>query len=148
MVLTRDERLTWAEQTCLNFEPVMRGLHIGLWPNGACFLTSLLLVPILRTSLEWSLGVVVGKVKLPEGEPAHAWIESPEGDIIDPTYGMFDFGKPLRILRTEQRESLGHVSQVRLSENDENYFRESIQPWTGDNGWRPNCGVKELFGTE
>lgn len=143
--LSHDERITRAEAIALSFEPVMKGLRIGVWPNGACFLTCLLLNPILRGALEWDLTIVIGKVLLPEGPKPHAWLESPEGDIIDPTFGQFDGGKPLRIIRASRKTMLGHVKGSELSESDENYYVSCIQPWTGDGGWRPSSGVADLF---
>lgn len=114
----------------------------SLWPGGHCMNGSLLLAPILRLSLEAEFTVVVGQAH--NCQP-HAWIETPAGDIIDPTYGQFDHGPALRLLPAERCTELGHMGEIRLSLDQEEHFRQSIRPVSSVSGWADNSEVNQLF---
>ena len=117
------------------------------WPGGHCYVTSLLLAPLLRASLEQDFAVVVGMVRYCGRQEIHAWIENLEGDIVDPTFGQFDGGPAVRVLPVYRSDELGHWGEIRLTLDQEEFYRNSIQVRTGDeSGWDPLCRILELFG--
>lgn len=126
-----------------SMERTHRTMWSSLWPHAHCMNSSLLVAPAIRMALTWDVRVVVGRVE--DCEP-HAWIESPDGDIIDPTYGMFDFGPPLRVLPARSSWLLGHWPEVRLSIADEEHFRNSLRA-CANHGWAIGCGIEALFGS-
>ncbi len=127
----------------MSLEPAHKTMWPGMfWPSAHCLDSSLLLALAIRMSLEWDVRVVIGKAS--DCRP-HAWIESPEGDIIDPTYGQFDGGPPLRVLSGRESVILGHFSEVTLSLAQEEYLRNSLKPVTGYGGWAQDSGVRGLF---
>lgn len=116
------------------------------WPGGHCYVTSLLLAPLLRASLEQDFAVVVGIVQYCGRQERHAWIENPEGDIIDPTFGQFDGGPAVRVLPVYRSDELGHWGEIRLALDQEEFYRNSIRARTGDeSGWDSLCRIFELF---
>lgn len=126
------------------FEPVYRIMWTCLWPHGSCMVSSLMLVPAIRGSLEWDCRVAIGTAA--RGRP-HAWIESPEGDIIDPTYGQFDGKEPLRVLSATNAGDLGHKRALLLTIMEESLYRNGIKPSeTATSGWDPRVEIMTLFG--
>ena len=116
------------------------------WPGGHCYVTSLLLAPLLRASLEKDFAVVVGIVQFCGRQERHAWIENPEGDIVDPTFGQFDGGPAVRVLPVHRADELGHWGEIRLTPSQEEFYRNSIRARTGDeSGWDSLCRIFELF---
>jgi biotin operon repressor len=119
----------------------------SLWPGGHCFVTSLLLAPLLRASLEEDMAVIVGVVQRHGLIEKHAWIEDLTGNIVDPTYGQFDGGPAVRVLQYYRADELGHWGDIRLTLAQEELYRNSIRVRTGDeSGWDPFCRIFELFG--
>jgi hypothetical protein len=108
-----------------------------MWPMGCCVVASATAVPLLRASLDADLLVVAG---LAAGR-SHCWIESPDGDVIDLTYGQFDSGYPLRVLPAHDG-SLGHCAQATLTPDEEEQVRRAIHPRyidvNGKSGWSPS----------
>lgn len=134
-------RLERAAVIAQAFVQTQEAVWSGLWPSAYCMPSSLLLAPFLRVPLHWDLRVAVGVAH--DCRP-HAWVESPEGDIIDPTYGMFDYGEPLRVLPTHRSGELGHWAEIRLSLDEEEFYRRSLTPG-GETGWSEECRIHELF---
>jgi hypothetical protein len=92
------------------------------WPGYSCVPSSLLLVTILRASFHdiefrcmWS--------------GAHMWIESQDGDVIDPSYGQFtgQRGDPLLVLAAgDERPPKLRERAVRLFSDQEEHYRNQI----------------------
>lgn len=121
------------------YRPIMSGLP---WPHAHCLDTCLILAPIIRSSLEWDVTIVVGRVA--DNDP-HAWLESTEWDILDPTFGSFDGGPPLRILPARQNWVLGHWPEFRLSRAQEQQLLDGWRPRSGESGWTEDCGAVALM---
>lgn len=116
------------------------------WPFGHCAVSALLLAPSLRAPTEIDFRVVIGRC---HDNRMHAWIESPEGDIIDPTYGQFAEGEALRWLRAHDAGRLGHEGELKLTLDQEEFYRRAIVPSAAPpdevDGWIGKCGIKKLF---
>jgi hypothetical protein len=133
-------KLERAEAIAQVLEPVQRTMWSSIWPHAHCFVTALTSAPLIRAPLEWDVRVIVGVVyKRP-----HAWLGSPDHDIIDQTY-VFDGGPHLRVLTAARAEELGHVSLVTLTLEQEALYRAAIRPSCQD-GWDPAVKVHTLFG--
>lgn len=140
----RDERtdLELAGCIALSLEPAHQTMWANcFWPSGCCFNTVLLVAPAIRMALEWEVVIVLGVVA---GRP-HARMETPDSDLIDPTYGAFDRGPPLRVLPAAQSELLGHIVKLRLTRAQEEHFRGCLKPRSSDSGWDPDGEVLALF---
>lgn len=138
--LTKLER---AINIAIAFERTQRVTWSSTWPYGHCFVSSLLLAPLIRVPLEWEVAVAIGVAH--DSRP-HAWLEAPDGDIIDSTFGQFDGGKPLRVLPAHQSGLLGREVEIKLSVTQEEYCRQAIKPSQID-GWDQLAGILELFGS-
>lgn len=136
---TKLERATTIAEA---FVDLQRVSWQSTWPFGFCFNASLLLAPLIRAPLEWQVVVVVGTVL---GGSPHAWVETPDGDIIDSTFGMFIPGPALHVLPAAQAARHEHTSEVRLTIPQENRYRAAIWP-SSDSGWDPAVDVMTLFG--
>lgn len=112
------------------------------WPSALCLNSSLLVAPAIRMALEWQVQIVIGRV---QNCRPHAWVESPDCDIIDPTYGMFDGGPPLRVLDSANSWQLGHWTEVKLSLTEEESFRNALSLNSSPSGWS-NKRVIQSFG--
>jgi hypothetical protein len=134
------EEINRTESICLALEPGFQIMWSSLWPLGCCVPTSLLLAPLLRASLEIDFHVVAGWAA---ERRAHAWIQSPEGDIIDPTYGQFDGDGPLRIWSTGTGG--GHQVHRVLTLDEEERARREIKPRSTSSGWVPRGHVLAWF---
>jgi hypothetical protein len=121
--------------------PVFARMWSMMWPVGHCGVASLCLAPLLRASLQLDLRVVVGKA---HNARIHAWIESPEGDVIDPTYGQFNNTYPLHVIPAHA--VVDHCGEISLSLDEEEHYRRSIKPRDNVNhGWSAKSGIKSLF---
>lgn len=123
------------------FVELQRESWQSTWPLGFCFNASLLLAPLIRAPLDWPVSVVVGTVL--DGVP-HAWVETPDGDIVDPTFGQFSHGPALIVLSSDQSSEHGHSRAVVLSEREESIYRGAIKV-SAKNGWDPCVDVMTLF---
>lgn len=112
-----------------------------LWPCGCCLVTALIDVLAMRMSLELDARIVLGVVS---EEFRHAWIEPPDGGLVDPTY-VFDGGPALRVLPADQVDRLGHVAKLKLSLDQEESFRRGIRAVSAETGWSEESGVIEIF---
>jgi hypothetical protein len=132
------------ERQARGYEWRVRARRWGIFPFGFCFVASLELAPLLRRQLGLTVGVVKGVV----GDcRQHAWIELPDCTIIDPTYGQFDGGPAMRILHPHEVDRYGHCAEIPLQLAYEEYFLSNLDA-TGPiehRGWRPGCGIDELF---
>lgn len=93
------------------------------WPRGVCIDTCLLLAPIIRRELNWDVRIVMtsnGRWLL------QACLQTPDGDLIDPTHGMHDGGPALRVLPTSQATTLGHWIVATLTDADEISLCDSL----------------------
>lgn len=133
---------------------VFRVMWSSMWPTGHCTVASLCLAPLLRSSLDVDFRVAVGRAG--DCKP-HAWVEGPDGDIVDPTFGQFDDGTPLRVLDSHHADELGHCPEILLTLDQEENLRRSIKPkmlkpypidmdvtWAG---WSASSAIKSLFHT-
>lgn len=115
----------------------------SLWPGGHCLVGSLLLAPVLRLSFEQPFSLIIGQAG---DNKMHAWIETPAGDIIDPTYGQFDHGPALRVLPVERASELGHMGELTLTAEREEQLRQAIRPSSSSQtGWAPEAAIGLLF---
>lgn len=137
--MTSDE-LERAEHLARKMNPVFAGMWSFMWPKGHCAVASLCLAPLLRASLDIDFRVVVGRA---DDNKVHAWIESPEGDIIDPTYGQFDSGYPVYVI--DVRQVVDHMGELKLTLDEEDYYRRSISPKHWSSGWSALSDIKKLF---
>jgi hypothetical protein len=131
-----------ATNIAIAFEKTQRVTWSSTWPTGHCLVSSLLLAPLIRMPVEWEVAVAIGVAY--KCRP-HAWLETPDGDVIDPTYGQFDRGKALRVLPAHQSGDLGHMIEVKLTIAQEERCRNAIQPSIG-NGWNQAADILQLFG--
>lgn len=136
-------KLEHATNIALAFQRTQQVTWSSTWPIGHCFVSSLFLAPLIRLPLEWEVAVVVGMAS--DCKP-HAWIESPEGDIIDPTYGQFDPKAPLRVLPAGHSGELGHMGEIRLSVPQEDFCRNALRP-SNKSGWSQDADIQQLFGS-
>lgn len=141
---TRD--LERAEKLCRLLGPASAEAWSFMWPSGCCVVASVTAAPFLRCALDVDLRVVAGHVaRSDRGRwhtlAKHAWIESPEGDIFDKTFGQFDGGEPLRVLPAHDAGVLGHVAEAVLTLDEEEEVRRAIHPRfiaglnEGPSGW-------------
>jgi hypothetical protein len=135
-------KLARAEEIASRIEPAFEVMWSMMWPLGHCAVASLCLAPLLRASLEIDFRVVVGRAA---NNQVHAWVETPEGDIVDPTYGQFDDGPALRVLKAHEAHLLGHCGEIMLDLDQEEHYRRSIKPYTTRDGWTARSGIKTLF---
>ena len=151
--ILRAEQTKLQRAACIakSLEEAHRVIWPGIWPLAECFETCLITAPAIRMGLEWGVRVVVGKVSRPsERERPHSWIETPDRDIVDPTYGQFSkSGSPdqhLRVLPNDQASLLGHKRMAMLSLDQEEYFRRAFRAEQVKGGaWEWGSGVAELF---
>lgn len=122
------------------FEPGFQIMWSSIWPMGCCAVTSVLVAPLLRASLEIDFVVVCGWAA---EHRVHAWIQSPAGDIIDPTYGQFDGDTALRIWSAGTNG--GHEVHKTLTLNEEEEGRRSIKPKSTSDGSLPGSALKAVF---
>lgn len=142
--LWRDERPNYvlAATYMLSLENSMEYAY-RMWPHGCCMLTTLLEAPLIRTAFEYDLHIVVGRVG---NTRPHAWFEDTDGNILDPTYGMFDGGPALRVLDHRHSTLLGHWGEHILTREEEAVLYAGIKPLSSNNGWTDACDVLTLFG--
>lgn len=144
MKLWQATELQRAEKIARAFVWVQRAMWSSMWPLGHCGVSSLLLNPQLTAPMpdqEWA--VVVGNYK----GRAHAWIESFGGDIVDITWGQFGDAPtdwPLLVLPAHEAASRGHFAEIRLSPQEEDFYRRSINPHEYQ-GWHGRSKIKHLF---
>lgn len=117
-------------------------MYSYLWPTGCCTVTSLVLAPYLRAAMNIDFHVIVGRA---HDCKFHVWVESPEGDVIDPTYGQFDNGPALRVLNARHAGGLGHCGEVALSLDQEEHYRRTIYLRKIDGFWSASSEMKILF---
>jgi hypothetical protein len=92
--------------------------------------------------MEIDFRIIIGRA---HNNMAHAWIESPEGDIIDPTYGQFDGGPALRVMPACYGHEYGHCGELVLDLDQEEFYRRSIKPRSERDGWSARSRIKGLF---
>lgn len=127
----------------LKMEDAYRAMWSGYWPHGHCMNTCLTLAPLIRKSLDWNVLIAIGAVL---GGRRHAWLESPEHDVLDPTFGQFGGGPALRVLPPSQSQLLGHQPLLRLSLVAEVRALAGFRPYSRSGSvWDKDCGVLELF---
>lgn len=142
--MTPKERMR-AGHICIKLEPAFKIMWTSMWPGGCCVPTSLLTAPILRASLEIDFVVACGWAH--EDRRPHAWIQSPAGDIIDPTYGQFcqDFAHPFRLVASSEPDLLGHEVYKILTLEEEEQARRDMKPRSTSKGWLPGSALPDLF---
>lgn len=128
-------------------EAIVEGLEPGFaaiwscWPNYCCVSSSLLIAPILRAAMGIEFKVAAGWAF---NRNPHAWIETPAGDIIDPTFGQFDGDAALRIWSAGTRA--GHEAYKLLDLVEEEEGRQRIRTeQIGDFGSAPVGTVLPIF---
>jgi hypothetical protein len=117
----------------LSLEAAHRTMWAGyFWPSALCMNSVLLVAPAIRMALEWQVRIEIGRA---QNCRPHAWIRTPGQDIIDPTFGMFDGGPPLRVLDSAHSWLLGHWPEVEISLAEEEQLRHSLRPQSSPSGW-------------
>lgn len=121
----------------------------SMYPEGHCAVASISLAPLLRAAIPIDFRVAVGRAH--DNRP-HAWIESPDGDIIDPTYGQFTKGESLVVAPVHIALDFGHCPDLLLTLDQEEAMRRSIKHsyHAGPSryeGWSAGSAIKALFHT-
>jgi hypothetical protein len=148
------------------FEQTQLAMWSSMWPLGHCAVSSLLLAPMLRCATadaSWrvAVGIVAHTIngglnaeyerkwgeKLPDINKyplPHAWCENDAGDVVDCTYGQFDLGDALVMLKARETGDLGHYAHRIMTLDEEELARRAITPHERD-GWSAGSIVKRWF---
>lgn len=150
MAAVTEDELRRVEQVARAADPMFRAMWGAMWPKGCCVPASLAFAPLLRMSTLIHFRVAIGH--------QHVWLESPESDVVDLTYGQFSdsqpwpgsgWNDPLLIVPAGQARPPQLEPPFKLlTLRQEQKYRGRIRArGTGEQGWFPTaCGIRQDFG--